>query len=731
MNTRKHLFEKTLFVLAIIFLGATVSYSQSDTTTGEHYAGLSLKDLLNVKIVTVSKNQELLFDAALSASVVTKDEIKRTGCTSIMEALRLVPGVIVREQSNGNYDIHLRGMDNTPPNASFDIASTTTLVMINNRPIYSYLRGGTFWETLPVDINDVERIEVVRGPAGALYGPNAVNGVINIITRAPKIQGLYLLANSQQGTNHTFINNASIGYKADKWSAVVSGNHQDRLRSQTSYFEFFRNQAFTDPDYFITFNGDTARNVTKRYPHAELAMEKYAGNIFLEYNPSRNIKLNLDAGAQHSVVQKVSAENEITPLSTASSDTKYMDFRAFINKFSAQFSYNGGIQNVDYDPGNKFHFRTFDGSVEYNYSKKNFSLKPGISYRSAAYDDTKYSDTVNKVGIFNTRGEINTLSASLRAEYTVMKNRLKLIGGISTNTFNYPDTTYLAYQLAATYKPGKNHLFRAVFSHSPRSSNIFDTYVDQTVAFFPTGYQQFFRVGLYGNKNLRLLTADLVELGYRSRLSSRLNMDVEIFDIRSRNSNIVITGAMCQYMLGPNTVTEMPLVSTNLPLQFHQRGATLSFAYSSKEWQVKPFITIQRSRIKNYAPNHNAPDAGMGPGNMYSGMGTVYTHKSTPTVYGGASVNYVPTDKININLNGYYYSKQTYHHLANVLLNDGVRGIDTIKGKLILNTSISYEAVEKLHIFISAKNMLNQTHREFYRSDVVPFRLMGGIMYEF
>src|SRR5687767_615534 len=146
----------------------TNGFSQADTTKKNMYDDLSLKELLNIKIISVSKKAEFLFDAPLSATVVTKEEISRAGCTSIMEALRLVPGMIVREQSNGNYDIYLRGMDNAPPNAPFEGGSTTTLVMIDDRPIYNYLRGGTFWETLPIDINDVEKIEVVRGPAGAL-----------------------------------------------------------------------------------------------------------------------------------------------------------------------------------------------------------------------------------------------------------------------------------------------------------------------------------------------------------------------------------------------------------------------------------------------------------------------------------------------------------------------------------------------------------------------------------
>jgi len=228
---------KHTMVSAIMIAFCISNATGQEDSTSKKLEDMSLQQLLNVKIVSASKKSEFLFDAPVSASVLTKEEIRNAGCTSIMEALRLVPGMIVREQSNGNYDIHLRGMDNVPPNAAFEGNSTTTLVMIDNRPIYNYLKGGTFWETLPVDINDVERIEVVRGPAAALYGPNAVSGVINIITRQAEKDGLYLVANAKQGSNHTFINNASVGYRSNKWSIIGSGNYQGRERTQTSYYE--------------------------------------------------------------------------------------------------------------------------------------------------------------------------------------------------------------------------------------------------------------------------------------------------------------------------------------------------------------------------------------------------------------------------------------------------------------------------------------------------------------
>src|SRR5688572_2947354 len=151
---------KLLTTVAGLVSGLANLYSQTDST--HSLEGMSLKDLLNVKIVSVSKASESLFEAPLSASVVTKEDIQKAGCTSIMEALRLVPGMIVREQTNGNYEVQLRGAYTTP-DAFFDGSTGTTLVMVDNRPIFNYLKGSTFWESIPVDLNDVEKIEVVRG----------------------------------------------------------------------------------------------------------------------------------------------------------------------------------------------------------------------------------------------------------------------------------------------------------------------------------------------------------------------------------------------------------------------------------------------------------------------------------------------------------------------------------------------------------------------------------------
>lgn len=727
----KHLYKIVFFIVTI---GSGLSLSaQKDSVKTSKYDGLSLEELLNVKIVSVSKKAELLFDAPLSASVVTREEISKTGCTSIMEALRLVPGMIVREQTNGNYDIYLRGMDNVPPNAPFDGNSTTTLVMIDSRPIYNYLKGGTFWETLPVDLNDVEKIEVIRGPAAALYGPNAVNGVINIITRQTKKDGLNIVANARQGSFNTIINNASIGYRSSKWSLIASGNYQHRDRSQTSYFEFFRNEWLDQPAYSISIINDTVNYLAKAHP--QQAMKKYAGNAFLSYDPADEIKFTLAAGAQHSMVQKVSIENGTTPLSTVTSDSRYADLKGKIKEFTAQFAYVEGTQNPN-DPGSKYDFSTVDANIEYNYTKGNLSIKPGLSYRRAVYDDTKYYDLINN-GIFNARGQIITKAASLRGEYKTLENKLRLVAGVTVNKFNFPDKAYTSYELAATYKLNKKHLVRAVYSSAPRSATIYDTYVNQVAGNYAIGYQKYMRLMVEADKNLKLLTANMFEIGYRGTIAPGLYIDAEVFDIRSKNYNNLAYRPSYVKLESNDTIFVTPLTPTNLPVTLHQQGITISLSYQSAKFLVKPFVTFQRSRVKNYSPFPNTPDAtwplldNPAQNNIYSGIGTEMALKSTPSVFGGASVNWLPVTKLNINLSTYYYSAQTYYHVSNIIFHDGVRGIDHIDAKLIVNTSMSYEAAKGFRIHCTAKNILNARSREFFKSDNVPFMLLGGISYEF
>ena len=119
-----------------LLAGVTPAVAQSDQ---DNLYDLSLEELLNVSIVSASKEKERLFDAPLAAYSITRDEIVKAGAVSIPEALRLIPGVIVRETSTGVYDIHLRGFDNTARyTRGINQINTLTLVMKLPNPTFSY-----------------------------------------------------------------------------------------------------------------------------------------------------------------------------------------------------------------------------------------------------------------------------------------------------------------------------------------------------------------------------------------------------------------------------------------------------------------------------------------------------------------------------------------------------------------------------------------------------------------
>src|SRR5918993_504463 len=127
------------FLVAICLFGSTVVFAQEQPSEEVDMYSLSLEELLNIPINSASKKDETLFDAPLSSYTITRADILQAGSMSIMEALRLAPGVIVREQTNGNYDIHIRGFDNIlRTNGASEKNSLSTLVMIDNRPVFNH-----------------------------------------------------------------------------------------------------------------------------------------------------------------------------------------------------------------------------------------------------------------------------------------------------------------------------------------------------------------------------------------------------------------------------------------------------------------------------------------------------------------------------------------------------------------------------------------------------------------
>src|SRR5213082_651822 len=138
-------------------------------------ATLSMEDLMNLQVTSVSKRTQKVADAAAAIFVLTQEDIRRSGAASIPEALRLVPGVQVARIDENKWAISSRGF-----NGRF---ANKLLVLIDGRSVYTPLFAGVYWDVQDTLLRDVDRIEVLRGPGGTIWGANAVNAVINIITK--------------------------------------------------------------------------------------------------------------------------------------------------------------------------------------------------------------------------------------------------------------------------------------------------------------------------------------------------------------------------------------------------------------------------------------------------------------------------------------------------------------------------------------------------------------------
>ncbi len=175
-----------LFAVASLLLesGCLLASTDSDSASISELKGLSVEELMNVEVTSVARHPEKLSEAASAVQVITQADIQRSGATSLAEVLRLANNLQVAQKNSHDWAISARGFNTALANK--------LLVMIDGRTVYTPLFSGVFWDIQDYLLEDIDRIEVISGPGGTLWGANAVNGVINIITKSAKdSQGLY------------------------------------------------------------------------------------------------------------------------------------------------------------------------------------------------------------------------------------------------------------------------------------------------------------------------------------------------------------------------------------------------------------------------------------------------------------------------------------------------------------------------------------------------------------
>lgn len=251
---QRPVFAVMLLLMSVFALPQT-GFAQEALIPVKELKKMSVEELMSIVVTSVSRTPENLSEVASAIQVVTGYDIERSAAKRLPEALRLAPNLQVAQSGSHDWGISARGFNGSPV-ASSSLANKL-LVMIDGRTVYTPLFGGVFWDVQNVMLEDVDLIEVVSGPGGTLWGSNAVNGVINVISKTSKeTQGLYA--------------SASFGTLAKHHLAARFGGQID----STLFFRVY-GQSF-DYDNTSTLNGTDANDEWKLG----------SGGMRLDYIPS-------------------------------------------------------------------------------------------------------------------------------------------------------------------------------------------------------------------------------------------------------------------------------------------------------------------------------------------------------------------------------------------------------------------------------------------------------------
>lgn len=698
------------FLLVVfVFLYPCLSvFSQEEPkdTIGELFS-ISFSELLSLKVESATKHEEDVFDSPLAATIISGEEIIRSGVTSVAEALRLCAGTIVRQQNKSYFNMHLRGFDDVLPIGNQLTLGTNamTLVMIDGRPVFNYFQGGTFWETLPIGLNDIEKIEVIRGPSSALYGQNAVAGVINIFTKKGDNNDLKVSSTLQTSPYGDMTIGANIHQKInDQFDIGFSSNMNRFERGMTEYFGYRqKDYVHRDSLRFLGVGGDV------RYPDEELALNNHAINTFLQADINENIHSRLSVGVQESEGQRIYADNLTSPFSTNTSKSGYVDVKTDAYSFHNQLSYQKGSQNTVGMLGWEYDYDVVDATLEYEKEIKGFRLRPGIAYHSAIYNDQKAVEEHGADRAFlGQQRIIDSKSAFLHSEYK--KNGWRAIVALRYDLYNTPEKGYGTYQFILAKKINEKHLLRGVMSRANKGSFMLDSYYNQRFEQFIPSMGINFVTRLEGNQNLDLLVMDMFELGYRFKGSDKICLSMSLNHQRTKNY-----ASLVQQETGdPFNVYYR---FENLPLDAVQNGGELEVMFTpNKKLFVKGFVSMQSTKWRN---EDGFVDIETG-----DTITDYISHFTTPKMYGGFEVNYNISKKWNVNVTNYFMSSQTINSSIRSDENDEYY---TVASVFVFNTKVTYALTDNMKLFVNGRNLLANNQVQTVWGDKLNALLLFGL----
>ena len=469
--------RRTATVLLLAFLlPAAAAPQEPRVAAAADLKKLSIEELMEIDVTSVSRRSERLNQAAAAIIVITRDEIRRSGVTSLPEALRLVNSLHVARQSQRSGAISARG-SNLP-------TANKMLVLIDGRSVYTPLFSGVFWDVQDTLLEDVERIEVIRGPGATLWGANAVNGVINIITRkAADTQGGLVMA--------------GVGDEERGFGGVRYGGSLGEKGHYRAYGKYF------DRDALVLADGSDARD----------DMQMGQGGFRADWKSSDHDAFTLQGDAYSGRVGEPTRDdtdldggNLLGRWSRATSERSGLDLQVYWDRTHRR------IPNLFEE-----HLDILDLDFQHRLplAKRN-DLVWGFGYRW--HQDEVGNSSV--IGFFPPRRSFGLASIFAQDEISLLDDRLDVTVGAKVE---HNESTGVEVQpsLRAAWKPNDRRTVWGAVSRAVRTPSRID---EDVIAFGPNGSHL-----VEGSRDF--VSEELLawELGYRIQPNPELLIDLATF----------------------------------------------------------------------------------------------------------------------------------------------------------------------------------------------------------
>jgi iron complex outermembrane recepter protein len=505
---------------------------------------LSLEDLTNVQVTSASKKTESLAGAPAAIFVLTGEDIRRGGFSSLPEALRMVPGLYVVQATPHSWQVSARGFS--------DLNNNKMLVLVDGRDVYTPLFGGVNWDAIDMPLEDIERVEVIRGPGGTLWGSNAVNGVINIVTKS---------SDQTQGWAVSTSADLDLGYT----STLQYGGHAGqsatyRVFGKSSYLEPFSSPSGAELPG--NFNLSQAGARADWAPSAKDAISVQGGTYegsyrnTLLFSPIRTTDLlkgnDLVARWKHTI--------------SARSDTDLLTYCSWYTRLGTA----GEMRN------------TCDLELQHSYR---FTPRHSVIW-GGSFLSTGDKVTPDQAPIPILRRRNNVESGFAQYEFVIAPDRLRILGGTKIEHNDYSGFENQP-QVRAVWTPSKTHTVWASASHAVRN---------------PARYERDFRliqpvgvangVPLYteldGNPHLQSESVNAYESGYRYELGPAFSLDLAVF----YNDYDKLIVATANAPSPANALVPSTFLNTG---RAQTHGAELGFKWKLlRHWALSPGLTEVR-----------------------------------------------------------------------------------------------------------------------------------------